>query len=53
VGRAVVLDDHWMVDGDIGGALLEVLGDRVTAFVHDLRHERVSVADGLRRSTCS
>jgi hypothetical protein len=34
VGRAVVFDDAGMVDGDVGGTLLEV-GDGIAASVHE------------------
>ena len=43
---AVVLDDLRMVDGDVGGALLELVRDGIAAVAHDLHHERVGLADG-------
>src|SRR4051794_32650986 len=48
VGGAVVLDDLGVVDGDIGRALVELVGDGVAAVAHDLHHERVGLADGGR-----
>ena len=35
-----------MVDGHVGGALLELVRDGVAAVAHDLHHERVGLADG-------
>jgi hypothetical protein len=46
VGGAVVLDDHRVVDRHVGGALLEVLGDRIAALAHDLGDQLVGLGHG-------
>lgn len=45
VRGAVVLDDAGMVDGDVGGALLEV-GDGIAAGLHERGDEFVGFGDG-------
>jgi len=44
-GGAVILQDCWISDGDISGALLEV-GHGIAACSHDAVYERVGFADG-------
>src|SRR5215218_3005871 len=46
VRGAVVLDHLRVIDRHVGGALLELVGDRVAALAHDLDDERVGLADG-------
>src|SRR5215472_6834461 len=45
---AVVVDDVWMVDGDVGGALIEVC-DGIATSEHELFDEAVGLGDGLMR----
>jgi hypothetical protein len=48
VGNAVVLDDVWMIDGDVRGSLLEV-SNWVAAELHQVGDETVGFDDrGLR-----
>ena len=49
VGCAVVFDDARVIDGEIGGALLE-LGDGIAASGHEEIDEPVGLVDGLAGS---
>jgi len=46
--RAIVVDDASVVNGEIGGALVEV-GDRIAARLHDFLDELVGACDGPSR----
>jgi hypothetical protein len=45
VGGAVGVDDAGMVDGDVGGTLIEV-GDGVAASIHERGDELIGLEDG-------